>query len=79
MPCNDQVFFEVSGKAPMNNEDEEDDQEDAATEVVSPQDRFLVKDPQGLWELGPLPEGGSVLRVHLANALHSYITQQWSE
>ena len=46
-------------------------------EVVPPEDRFLRKDPEGLWELGPVP--GNALRVDVAKALSCYITQQWSK
>ena len=55
------------------------DEEPAAAEIVPPEDRFLQQDDEGFWKLGPLPDVGTVLRVDLANAMHIYVTQKWSE
>ena len=53
--------------------------EPPAAEVISPEDRLLQLDSEGLWVLGPLPDAGSVLKIDLANALRSYVAQKWSK
>ena len=76
-----QVAFEVAEKSSRGNEDEDEDGDDpkagSPTGAIPAGDRFLQRDDQGLWKLGPLPESG--IRVDHAKALHVYIAQQWSE
>ena len=57
---------------------EEGDEGSPSVKVIPPEDQFLKVDGDGFWELGPLP-AGSVLRVDLANAMHTYATQKWSK
>ena len=69
----------VASNAAERGEDEDD--EDKGIQVAHrtpPQERFLQKDSDGLWTLGPLPDLSTTRRADLATALHTYITQQWS-
>ena len=38
----------------------------------------MQKNSDDLWELGPLPELGTICHADLGIALHVYVTQQWS-
>jgi hypothetical protein len=71
------VGFAVVRSGSNNEEDEQGGTPDP--EIIPPADRFLKLNAEGLWKLGPLPDIGSVLRKDLADAMHSYITQKWSE
>ena len=65
---------------------EKDDQEDnmspgqdtPAPGPVHPAERFLQKDSDDLWKLGPIPGLGTVRNSEVGIALHNYVTQQWS-
>jgi hypothetical protein len=70
-------IFGVVAETPSADEDDEGEPTDV--KVVPPEIRFLESDAQGMWELGPLPELGTVRHIDVANALHSLMTQRWSE
>jgi len=74
IPRTDQVALKVV----RGGSKDEEDEEPAAAETISPEARFLQQDDAEFWHLGPLPDG-AVLRVDLANALHTYVTEKWSE
>lgn len=53
--------------------------EPVVAKVLTAEGRFLQLDSEGFLELQPLPDQGTVLRVDLAKAMHSYVSQKWSE
>jgi len=76
-------------KVIKSDEDEgegEDEGEDQPTKepkgkgkgkAIDPEKDYLVANNKGILKLGPLPDGG--LHADVASALHSYISQKWSE
>lgn len=63
---------------PIEAENQAADEEDLHPNKLSPGVRFLQKNPNDSWSLGPLPEPRTALRKDLGIALSTYITQQWS-
>ena len=68
----------VAKQAPQEEGADEDADEQTPPQLASPAERFLQKDSNDLWELGPLPDLGTVCHADLGIALHVYVTQQWS-
>ena len=68
----------VAKQTPQEEGADEDADEQTPPQLASPAERFLQKDSDDLWELGPLPDLGTVRHADLGIALHVYVTQQWS-
>lgn len=67
------------GDGSWEEEEEGGDRIPIAPDIVSAEVRFLRQDSGGFWELGPLPDQGTVLRVELAKAMSSFMTEKWSK
>ena len=77
--CAEARFILVGDHTPQEKGDEgESDEETHADKQTPPEERFLQKDSDGLWVLGPLPDLGTVRNTDLSTAFHVYVTQQWS-
>ena len=76
-----ELILVTSGSIQRGGE-KDDDSDDAAgagpAQNASPQERYLQKDSNDLWALGPLPARGIARSTDLGVALHTYVTQQWS-